>query len=83
MHLQNNSNEWRLWIMSQPGQGRTVEDNIDDVVNYLKTHSPPPVAAPITVENEEDIIVTAMPTGVENVEEEIAVIPMSDFLQTK
>ena len=80
---ENNSNEWRLWIMSQPGQGRTVEDNIDDVVNYLKTHSPPPVAAPITVENEEDIIVTAMPTGVENVEEEIAVIPMSDFLQTK
>lgn len=72
------NNDWRLWILSQPRQGRTVEDNVPDLIHFLQNNKPPPAAAPIIVEDEDDIVVTAMPTGLETLgeEEEIAVTPM-------
>lgn len=71
---QANKNDWRLWILAQPRLGRTVEDNVPDVVHFLRHNKPPPVASPI----EDEIVVTAMPTGLETLaeEEEIAVTPI-------
>lgn len=77
-HEGADSNDWRLWILSQPRQGRTVEDNVPDLIHFLQNNKPPPAAAPIVVEDEDDIVVAAMPTGLETLgeEEEIAVTPM-------
>lgn len=73
-------NDWRLWILSQPRQGRTVEDNVPDLVHYLRNNNPPPVAPPITVKDEDEVFVTAMPSGLEPLaEEEEIEINMGDF----
>ena len=82
-HAEKSGSSWRLWIMSKPRQGRTVQENIPDIVEFLSLNSPPPV--PVMAEEDNEIIVTAMPhveTMVE--EEEITVIPMEEvFSQSR
>ena len=50
--------EWNLCIISEPAQGRTVRDNVDELQNYLRRHPPSamPVAAPVPVEEEEIVL---------------------------
>jgi len=74
--------DWRLWILSQPRQGKTVQDNLPDLVNYLRSHPAPVVTPSVVAEDEDEIVVTAMPTGVQTIEEEdeIAVLPMEELL---
>ena len=50
--------EWNLCIISEPAQGRTVRDNVDELQNYLRRHPPSamPMAAPVPVEEEEIVL---------------------------
>ena len=75
---EEDNRDWRLWILAQPRQGRTVNDNVPDLKHFLRHNNPPPVAAPIVVEDEDEIVVTSMPTGLETLaeEEEIVVTPL-------
>jgi len=73
--------DWRLWILAQPRNGRTVKDNLPDLVHYLQSHPAPSVTPSVAVEDEDEIIVTAMPTGVQTIQEEdeITVLPMEEL----
>lgn len=79
---EQDGDDWRLWILSQPRQGKTVQDNIPDMVDYLRNHTAPAVTPSIGVEDEDEIVV-AMPSEMETYQEEdeIAVLPMEDLLQ--
>jgi len=66
--------EWYLRIISEAAQGRTVEDNVDELQNFLR-RSPPPPAVPVP--EEPDIDLSVMPDVVPMEEEEIAIAPSS------
>lgn len=68
------STDWYLRIISLPSQGKTAHQNVDDLQAYLLCNPPQvPVSHP-----EDEIILTAMPDAVP-VDEEIEVVPESDF----
>jgi hypothetical protein len=54
-----------LCIISEPARGRTAEDNVDELQNYLRRH-PPSIPPPIAdIPDEEEIVVSfAMPAYV-------------------
>ena len=81
LYRTDTSNDWRLWIMAKPMQGKKVNENTQDVLAYLRSHSPPPV--PVISHEEEEIVVTAIPGEIETVEaeQEIEVVPMEELLQ--
>lgn len=66
--------EWFLTIISVPAQGKTAHSNVGDLQTFL-TQNPP---QPPPVHEEQDIVVSAMPDVVP-IDEEIVVVPQSDF----
>jgi stress response protein SCP2 len=70
------TNDWYLRIISLPSQGKTAHQNVHDLQTFLLCNPPQePASHP-----EEEIVVTAMPDAVP-VDEEIEVVPESDFRQ--
>ena len=70
------ADEWFLRIISHPAQGRTAESNVADLKKILQQS---PLQAPPRHE-EEEIVVAAMPATVP-VDDEIVVVPDSEFKQ--
>jgi tellurium resistance protein TerZ len=68
--------DWFLNIISQPAQGKTAQSNVADFQRFLRQHPPQPPPAH-SIEDEE-IVVSAMPIAVP-IDEEIVVVPQSDF----
>lgn len=50
--------EWNLCIISEPAQGRTVRDNVDELQNFLRRHPPSamPVVSPAPIQEEEIVL---------------------------
>jgi tellurium resistance protein TerZ len=72
----DNPSDWYLRIISLPSQGLVAQKNVDDLQTFLLCNPPQaPASHP-----EEEIVVTSMPDAVP-VEEEIVVVPQSDFRQ--
>jgi tellurium resistance protein TerZ len=71
--------EWQLHIISEASQGRTVNDNVDELQNFLRLHPIPP---PLKLNVEEEIDLS-MPVVIphESGEEEIVVVPASELLE--
>ena len=73
----NVKEDWMLQIISEPAQGRTPRENVDDLQRFLK-RNPVPMEPTIMIEAEEEEIDLSMPAAVNNnEEEEIAVVPMA------
>ena len=76
-----NDDDWYWRIIAEPAQGRTAEQNVDELQNFLQRHPPqPPTNVPPP---EPEIVLSAMPdvtTEVEE-EEEIVVVPPEDLKQ--
>jgi tellurium resistance protein TerZ len=68
-----NGGDWYLRIIAEPAQGRTVNDNIDELQRFLQNNPPQKASIP----PEPEIILNAMPDPV-LVEEEEIVIPISE-----
>mmetsp|Transcript_23709 Transcript_23709/g.39200 ORF Transcript_23709/g.39200 Transcript_23709/m.39200 type:complete len:590 (+) Transcript_23709:89-1858(+) len=72
----DNPDEWFLRIISNPSQGKTAHNNLGDLQRFLSANPPQP--PPTHSYEEEEIVVTAMPDAVP-IDEEIVVVPQSDF----
>jgi tellurium resistance protein TerZ len=75
--LYKDGDEWSFRIISEPAQGRTAHENVDELQNFL--HNNPPQAP--SAHPEPDIVITEMPDTVPHDEDEIIVVPTSDLKQ--
>lgn len=75
--LYKDGDEWSFRIISEPAQGRTAHENVDELQNFL--HNNPPQAP--SAHPEPDIVITEMPDPVPHDEDEIIVVPTSDLKQ--
>jgi stress response protein SCP2 len=66
--------EWLLRIISEPAQGKTAQDNVDELQNYLRCTQPAP---PSYISEHEPDIDLSMPAQVSHDDEEIHVVPFS------
>jgi tellurium resistance protein TerZ len=67
--------DWCLRIISEPAQGRTVHDNVDELQRFLRSHPPQTPSIP----PEPEIILNAMPDCVPVEEDIIVVIPEEEI----
>lgn len=65
--------DWNFRIISEPAQGRTAHDNVDELQRYLRQHPPQPP----TIRPDTNVVVTRMPRSVSHVEDEIVAVPSS------
>mmetsp|Transcript_7007 Transcript_7007/g.9477 ORF Transcript_7007/g.9477 Transcript_7007/m.9477 type:complete len:517 (-) Transcript_7007:80-1630(-) len=68
--------DWCLWILAEPAQGKIVKDNIGNLRNALINGPPKPKPAPKV---EEDIIFSPMPEPIPVAECDIEVLPMHEM----
>jgi tellurium resistance protein TerZ len=67
--------DWCLRIISEPAQGRTVQDNVDELQRFLQRHPPPKPSIP----PEPEIVLNAMPDFIPVEEDIIVVIPEEEI----
>eukprot|EP00541_Cyclophora_tenuis_P014951 CAMPEP_0116564168 /NCGR_PEP_ID=MMETSP0397-20121206/13153_1 /TAXON_ID=216820 /ORGANISM="Cyclophora tenuis, Strain ECT3854" /LENGTH=172 /DNA_ID=CAMNT_0004090721 /DNA_START=140 /DNA_END=658 /DNA_ORIENTATION=+ len=67
--------DWNFRVISEPSQGKTAHDNVDELQRFLRRHPPQPP----TIPPETDIVVSNMPEKVPHREKEIVVVPSSDL----
>ena len=65
--------DWYLRIIAEPAQGKTVNDNVDELQRFLQNNPPQKVSTP----PEPEIVLNAMPDPI-LVEEEEIVIPIPE-----
>jgi tellurium resistance protein TerZ len=73
--LYRDGSDWNLRIISEPAQGRTVHDNVDELQNFLKNN---PAQSP-SEHPEAEIIINEMPAVVPHNEDEVVVIPTAEL----
>mmetsp|Transcript_7384 Transcript_7384/g.11105 ORF Transcript_7384/g.11105 Transcript_7384/m.11105 type:complete len:620 (-) Transcript_7384:484-2343(-) len=76
---ESNENDWCLWIIGEPAQGRTAHDNVDELQRALVNGPPKPKPPPEGPENYEDIVIPPMPDPVPVYEEDIIIEPMHEM----
>eukprot|EP00957_Ditylum_brightwellii_P100205 7636765-Ditylum_brightwellii.AAC.2 len=76
---ESNENDWCLWIIGEPAQGRTAHDTVDELQRALVNGPPKPKPPPEGPENYEDIVIPPMPDPVPVYEEDIIIEPMHEM----
>jgi len=73
----SSSNEWHLCIISEPSQGKTAVENVDELQRYLRQYPPKPLSSPPP---DDEIIVASMPEAEVVLDDEIVYVPEAELV---